>query len=172
MVTSSSLCSRIRRDRIADIVAAETDRLQDGQSETDTWRARKLAGIERLRGASREVKIVALGDKLSNMRAIARDYSLIGERLWELFHAPDPSDHAWRYHALADALRELSNMRAIARDYSLIGDRLWELFHAPDPSDHAWRYHALADALCELSDTFAFREFESLVNQVFGTAHE
>ena len=116
-------------DRIADIVAAETDRLQDGQSETDTWRARKLAGIERLRGASREVKIVALGDKLSNMRAIARDYSLIG-------------------------------------------DRLWELFHAPDPSAHAWRYHALADALSELSDTFALRHFASLVNQVFGTAHE
>lgn len=112
-------------DRIAGIVAAETDRLQDGEDERNSWRARKLAGIERLRGASREVKIVALGDKLSNMRAIARDYTLIGDKLWELFHAPDPVDHAWRYRALADALRELS-------------------------------------------DTFAFREFESLVNQVFG----
>ena len=112
-------------DRIAGIVAAETDRLQDGEDERNSWRARKLAGIERLRGASREVKIVALGDKLSNMRAIARDYALIVDKLWELFHAPDPVDHAWRYRALADALRELS-------------------------------------------DTFAFREFESLVNQVFG----
>ena len=111
-------------DRIAELVAAESDAQVEGESETDTWRARKLAGLKRLSSASRDAKIVALGDKLSNMRAIARDYALQGDALWALFHAPDPSDHAWRYHALADALRELE-------------------------------------------DTFAFREFEHLIHEVF-----
>ena len=88
------------------------------------WRARKRVAIERLAKASRDAKIVALGDKLSNMRAIARDYAVKGDALWTLFHAKDRKDHEWHYRGLADSLRELS-------------------------------------------DTFAFKEFEQLVNQVF-----
>lgn len=112
-------------DRVAALVASESDVVFEGVSEQDSWRARKQAAIDRLAAASRDAKIVALGDKLSNMRAIARDYAVQGEALWGLFHAKDPSDHAWHYRGLADALRELD-------------------------------------------DTFAFREFEQLINQVFG----
>ena len=111
-------------DRIADLVASESDTYQEGLSEEESWHARKQEGIDRLRAASRDAKIVALGDKLSNMRAIARDYSVQGDAFWSLFHASDPREHAWRYRGLADALRELE-------------------------------------------DTFAFREFEHLINQVF-----
>ena len=56
-----------------------------------------------------DAKIVALGDKLSNMRAIARDYAVLGDGVWEIFHATDPAEHAWRYYALLDALRELQD---------------------------------------------------------------
>ena len=111
-------------DRVASLVAAESDVFVEGVSETDSWRARKQAAIDRLAAAPHDAKIVALGDKLSNMRAIARDYAVQGDALWTLFHAPHPSDHAWHYHGLADSLRELE-------------------------------------------DTFAFREFESLIHQVF-----
>ena len=108
-------------DRIAGIVAAETDRLQDGEDERASWRARKLAGIERLRGASREVKIVALGDKLSNMRAIARDYRVKGDALWHIFHAPGgKADHAWHYHGLASSLAELEDTDAYQEFTGLI----------------------------------------------------
>ena len=58
-------------------------------------------------------------------------------------------------------------MRAIARDYELQGDALWSLFHAKDRADHEWHYRGLANSLRELSDTFAFREFEELINKVF-----
>ena len=34
-------------------------------------------------------------------------------------------------------------------------------------SEHEWHYRGLADALRELSDSFAFQEFERLINQVF-----
>ena len=112
-------------ERIASLVAAESDAFVEGVSDEDSWHDRKKAAIERLAKAPHDAKIVALGDKLSNMRAIARDYAVQGNALWNLFHAKDPKDHAWHYRGLADSLRELQ-------------------------------------------DTFAFREFEDLINQVFG----
>ncbi|MBP5566566.1 MAG: bifunctional (p)ppGpp synthetase/guanosine-3',5'-bis(diphosphate) 3'-pyrophosphohydrolase [Bacteroidales bacterium] len=112
-------------DRIASLVAAESDTFEDGVSEEDSWHARKRAAIDRLANASHDAKIVALGDKLSNMRAIARDWSEQGDSFWNIFHAKDPKDHEWHYRGLAESLRELQ-------------------------------------------DTFAYKEFESLINQVFG----
>ena len=111
-------------ERIASLVASESDIVLDGLPVEDSWHARKQAAIDRLSHASHDAKIVALGDKLSNMRAIARDYAQQG-------------------------------------------DRLWDLFHAKDPKDHEWHYRGLADALSELRDTFAYKEFEQLINQVF-----
>lgn len=46
-------------------------------------------------------------------------------------------------------------------------DALWNLFHAKDPKDHEWHYRELAEAFRELQDTFAYKEFEQLINQVF-----
>ena len=111
-------------DRVAALVADESDEMPAGVSEEDSWHARKQAAIERLSRASRDAKMVALGDKLSNMRAIARDYAVQGDALWSIFHTKDPKDHEWHYRGLADALRELDG-------------------------------------------TFAFQEFEKLINQVF-----
>ena len=111
-------------ERVASFVAAVSDEPHQRPDSVENWRARKQAAIERIARASRDAKMVALGDKLSNMRAIARDYA---EQ----------------------------------------GDRLWDLFHAKDPKDHEWHYRGLADALSELKDTFAYKEFEQLVNQVF-----
>ena len=62
---------------------------------------------------------------------------------------------------------KLSNMRAIYRDYMTKGDDLWQIFHAKDKADHEWHYRGLADALADLSDTFAYQEFNNLINQVF-----
>ena len=60
-------------------------------------------------------------------------------------------------------------MRAIARDYAEQGDNLWNLFHAKDRKDHEWHYRGLAASLRELQETFAYKEFEQLINQVFGS---
>ena len=111
-------------DRIASIVDAESDKGIAGRSEEESWHDRKRGAIERLAKAPRDTKIVALGDKLSNMRAIARDYEQKGDELWKIFHVTDKKDHEWHYRGLADSLRELQ-------------------------------------------DTFAFKEFQSLINQVF-----
>lgn len=111
-------------DRIATLVADESEERPNGLSDEESWHDRKRAAINHLANASHDAKIVALGDKLSNMRAIARDYAEIGDALWNRFHSKNPKDHEWHYRGLADALRELSK-------------------------------------------TFAFQEFERLINQVF-----
>ena len=107
-------------DRIASLVASESDTVLDGLSVEESWHARKQAAIDRLALASRDGKIVALGDKLSNMRAIARDYAQQGDALWDLFHAKDPKDHEWHYRGLADALSELRDTFAYKEFKNLI----------------------------------------------------
>ena len=107
-------------DRIAALVAAESDEMPAGISEEDSWHSRKQAAIDRLAKASREAKMVALGDKLSNMRAIARDFAEQGDALWNLFHAKDPKDHEWHYRGLAKALKELDGTYAYQEFVKLI----------------------------------------------------
>lgn len=96
-------------DRVAQLVDSESDR----KMEFTDWRTRKEESLNRLSFASREEKIVALGDKLSNMRAIARDYTTKGDdSFWEMFHVKEKAVHSWRYHALVEALSSLSDTYA------------------------------------------------------------
>ncbi len=107
-------------DRIASIVASESDSLPAGLSEEESWHGRKQAAIDRLAMASRDSKIVALGDKLSNMRAIARDYAVMGDDLWNIFHVKDRKSHEWHYRGLADSLKELQDTFAYKELMELI----------------------------------------------------
>ena len=107
-------------DRIADLVHAESDVFMEGVSEEDSWHSRKQAAIDRLAAAPHDAKMVALGDKLSNMRAIARDYAVMGDSLWNIFHAKDSKDHEWHYRGLADSLREMEGTFAYKEFTDLI----------------------------------------------------
>lgn len=99
--------------RVARLVDLESDNGTQGLPAGSPWRDRKQAAIDRLFRASRDAKIVAMGDKLSNMRAIARDYRQLGDKLWLRFHAPNGrSDHEWHYRGLADSLSELAGTDA------------------------------------------------------------
>lgn len=107
-------------NRIAELVHSESDQFIDGISEADSWHDRKQAAIDRLAAASYDAKIVAMGDKLSNMRAIARDYAIKGDELWKIFHVTDKKQHEWHYRGLAASLSELSNTFAYKEFISLI----------------------------------------------------
>ena len=107
-------------ERVASLVADESDVMPEGITEEDSWHQRKQAAIDRLSKASHDAKMVALGDKLSNMRAIAHDYDEIGDALWNRFHTNDPKEHEWHYRGLADALRELEDTMAYKEFESLI----------------------------------------------------
>jgi len=66
-----------------------------------------------------------MGDKLSNMRAIARDYAQKGDALWKIFHTKDPREHEWHYRGLAASLKELEGTFAYQEFLELI-DRVFK----------------------------------------------
>ena len=97
-------------EKVAQLVSTESDEnFEDVQAE-NSWRARKWIAMNKLQHTSLEGKMVTMGDKLSNMRAIARDYRAIGDELWNRFHVKDKAEHAWRYRGLVDAFSELEGM--------------------------------------------------------------
>ena len=53
-----------------------------------------------------------LADKLSNLRAIERDVTSIGDQVWERFHQKDKKMHGWLYRQTAEVLRELEEYPA------------------------------------------------------------
>ena len=107
-------------ERVAKLVEEESDVFVEGLSEEESWHGRKQAAIDRLSRASRDAKMVALGDKLSNMRAIARDYAEQGDAFWTLFHVSDRREHEWHYRGLAAALSELEDTFAYREFIQLI----------------------------------------------------
>jgi len=109
-------------ERVANLVHAESDQFTEGVSEEESWHDRKKAAINRLAATSHDAKIVAMGDKLSNMRAIWRDYQLIGDELWKIFHVTDKASHEWHYRGLAAALSELNDTFAYREFVRLIDE--------------------------------------------------
>lgn len=87
-------------ERVAYMVARESE------DKSKTWMDRKTATIEHLRSAPREIQMIGLADKLSNMRDIDRDYPVIGEELWNRFRMKDKEIIGWYYKGVRDALRE------------------------------------------------------------------
>lgn len=113
----------IRREfgeRVAKLVEEESDVFVDGVSEADSWHERKRAAIDRLARASRDAKMVALGDKLSNARIIYRDFVQKGNELWNIFHVTDVKEHEWHYRGLAESLKELEGTFAYSEFTDLI----------------------------------------------------
>ena len=98
--------------RVADLVQAESDTVFENISASDSWVQRKQIAMDHLAKAPRDVQMVAMGDKLSNMRAMHHDYRDVGEDLWLRFHVTDPKLHEWHYRGLAEALKNLDDTEA------------------------------------------------------------
>lgn len=103
--TMEQLCAEFG-PRVAKLVETETDQ-HFSADKALTWHQRKQESLNRLASASRDAMIVALGDKLSNMRGIAQDYAVLGDELWQRFNVKAKADHAWRFRQLAEVLKPL-----------------------------------------------------------------
>lgn len=117
----------IRREfgeRVASLVDIESDIVVEGKSEEDSWKERKQAAIDRIENSSREAKMVSMGDKLSNMRAIWRDYETMGDRIWNIFHVRDKALHEWHYRGLAHSMYELGGTFAF-REFTNLIDKVF-----------------------------------------------
>ena len=104
--------------RVATLVASESENKREDLQPAKTWKIRKTETIEHLKSTDDVgVKMVCLGDKLSNIRAIQRDFETLGDALWQRFNQKDPAEHAWYYAAIANALKDELGESEAWREY-------------------------------------------------------
>ncbi|MBO6039767.1 MAG: bifunctional (p)ppGpp synthetase/guanosine-3',5'-bis(diphosphate) 3'-pyrophosphohydrolase [Oscillospiraceae bacterium] len=95
-------------ERVAILVASETENKRPGQDKKATWHIRKTESLETLKTASDPgVKLLWLGDKLSNIRSFYRAWRISGNSLWRSFNQDDPAEQAWYYRSIDAQLSDL-----------------------------------------------------------------
>ena len=76
----------------------------------------------------------------------------------------DATDPAVKMLWLAD---KLSNMRSFHRQYRERGADMWLVYHQHDPQKHEWYYRKIAGYTSVLAPYDAYREYLSLLDQIF-----
>ena len=105
-------------DRIAHLVESETENKYEGIDKSLTWKRRKEETLAFLRNSTDiGVKIMWLGDKLSNIRSLAGAYSEKGEAIWDTFNQKDPEMHKWYYTQIAEILEINLNKTSAFKEF-------------------------------------------------------
>lgn len=108
--------------RVAGFVASETENKRPEMSADLSWRIRKEESLDELRNATDPaVKILWLGDKLSNIRSLYRDWLQLGDRVWERFNQKDPAQQAWYYRSLDELIGDPEGCDAAREFHDLVG---------------------------------------------------
>lgn len=107
-------------EQIGSYVASESEDKREDLPAESTWKIRKQETLNHLSAAPFAVKMITLGDKLSNIRAIYRDYQAIGDALWQRFNQKDKNEHYWYYFGIAKCITELGNHQAYKEYCDLI----------------------------------------------------
>ena len=93
--------------RVADLVFFQSE------NKNKNWKDRKQHTIgELMKLKDDDIKIVCLADKLSNIRAIKRDFNTLGDKLWSRFNMTDKKEQGWYYKGLRDSLVSLAQYTA------------------------------------------------------------
>ncbi|MFA9396645.1 MAG: HD domain-containing protein [Clostridiaceae bacterium] len=103
-------------DKVAELVLAASEpykinakvKLSDCE-EIESWKERKIHTINYVKTASRQVQLLTLSDKLSNLRSLIVDYQRIGNKLWKKFNAPC-SEQKWYYESLVNSFISLNDI--------------------------------------------------------------
>ncbi len=112
-------------ERVAALVASETEDKRADLPPEDTWQIRKAESLEKLKRAGCDTKILWLSDKISNLRSFARLREKEGDAFWRHFHQSDPARQAWYYRSVAECTKELADTAAW-REYKALTDRIFE----------------------------------------------
>ncbi len=92
--------------RVAELVASDTE------DKSKTWEERKSNTIDYLaKVKDKDILIVTLGDKLSNIRSIYNDYYRLGDEVWKRFNK-GKEDQGWYYNSLASSMKALNGIPA------------------------------------------------------------
>ena len=112
-------------ERVMELVASETENKREELPPEQTWRIRKEESLEVLRTTNDpDVIVLWIGDKLSNIRAIYRDFLVEGDAVWSKFHQPDVSAQAWYYRSIMKYTERLSDTVAW-KEYKTLVEKLF-----------------------------------------------
>lgn len=107
--------------RVAMLVQSETEEKYPEKNPSDTWLLRKQSTLETLKNSTDiGVRIMWLGDKLSNMRSLSRLKEQMGDNMWDIFHQKDPEAHRQYYQAIAKELEVFSHTDSYKEYIALI----------------------------------------------------
>ena len=126
-------------DYISNLVAEESENKRRDKKAETTWKIRKEEFLNKLEKGSEYGKLIALADKLSNMRDMVVDNEELGEELWNRFNNKKKEDHAWYYKKVV----EIIGGGLLGRDF--------------EEEDR--------EPICEMKE---YKELRELVEKVFG----
>lgn len=110
-------------DRVAELVASETENKRAGTPPAETWLDRKLETLAILRDTDDEgIKILWLSDKLSNLRSMFSGVKEQGDEFFNNFNQKDKKMHEWYYRTIAEYLGSLKDTAAYGEFMFLIGE--------------------------------------------------
>ena len=99
--------------RVRELVQSETEDKREDTPPDQTWQIRKEESLLVLKNTDDiDVLTLWIGDKLSNMRSIYREWKVSGDAMWNNFNQKDPKMQAWYYCTIADLTSRLSNTSA------------------------------------------------------------
>lgn len=108
-------------ERVAELVAAETENKRRNLPGDRTWKIRKEDALLLLKETKDiDVKILYLADKLANMRSFYHTWEKEGHAMWQHFNQKDPAEQAWYYRNISDSIAELSDTAAYREFNELI----------------------------------------------------
>ena len=97
-------------ERVAWLVASETEEKRPDLPASESWKIRKEESLEELRNTDDpSVKILWMGDKLSNLRSLYKSWIEKGDLIWQSFNQKDPSQHAWYYRQIESILSDFKD---------------------------------------------------------------
>lgn len=123
-VMYEELLARFGR-RVADLVREDSQCQRAPGGNRASWCVRKREAVARLAASGREAKIIVLADKLSNIRAICRDYEREGEALFQRFNQSDKRFHAWYYRSCAKLTQDELGDTAAWREMNALVERVF-----------------------------------------------
>lgn len=99
--------------RVRELVASETEDKRADLPPASTWRIRKEESLNVLKNTDDiDVLMVWISDKLSNIRAIYRDFKVEGNAMWQRFNQNNVEEQAWYYRSIAKLTERLSDTSA------------------------------------------------------------
>lgn len=115
-------------ERVAKLVDYESEDKRGQVNKAGTWVERKQEAIDTLKNVDDiGAKMVALGDKVSNLRSFHLMQLQDGEKMWDNFNMKDPMKHRWYHLEVAKALEELKDY-AVYKEYLFLIDAVFSKY--------------------------------------------